>query len=278
MDYIETKFEIIPFNSENCDILSALLGEIGYESFVENETGLSAYIQNNLFDKKAIQSVVENIQTLIPNISFQSEVIKDRNWNHEWEKNFEPIIIDNTCLIKAPFHNIEKTYPYEIIIEPKMSFGTGHHATTACIIRLMGEIDFMNKTVLDMGCGTGVLGIYAAQKGAKNILGIDIDSWAFENTNENTERNNINNLKVLEGDASLLTNYSFNIILANINRNILLNDMYSYEKCMSKESLLLLSGFYTEDLPMIQEKAKELGLTYIKHLTEKNWVAVLYKK
>lgn len=278
MDYIETKFEIIPFNSENCDILSALLGEIGYESFVENETGLSAYIQNNLFDKKAIQSVVENIQGLIPNISFQSEVIKDRNWNHEWEKNFEPIIIDNTCLIKAPFHNIEKTYPHEIIIEPKMSFGTGHHATTACIIRLMGEIDFMNKTVLDMGCGTGVLGIYAAQKGAKNILGIDIDSWAFENTNENTERNNINNLKVLEGDASLLTNYSFNIILANINRNILLNDMYSYEKCMSKESLLLLSGFYTEDLPMIQEKAKELGLTYIKHLTEKNWVAVLYKK
>ncbi len=278
MDYIETKFTITPFNSENCDIISALLGEIGYESFLENEASLSAYIPNNLYAKTAVENVVRSIQGIIPKIDFESTIIADRNWNEEWEKNFDPIIIDETCLIKAPFHNIEKKYPHEIIIEPKMSFGTGHHATTSNIIRLMGEVDFTDKTVLDMGCGTGVLGIYASQKGAKSIVGIDIDSWSYENTIENAERNNITNLKVIEGDASLLTSKTFNVILANINRNILLNDMHAYEQCMNEDSLLLLSGFYTEDLPLIQEKANELGLTYIKHLIENNWVAALFKK
>jgi len=278
MDYIETKFTINPLNSDNCDILSAVLGEIGYESFVETETGISAYIPVNSYNEKLLTENFENVKDFIAEITFESQLIKDQNWNQEWEKNFEPIVIKDTCLIKAPFHQIEEKFPFTIVIEPKMSFGTGHHSTTSSMIELMMDIDFNDRVVLDMGCGTGVLAIFAAMKGAKKLTAIDIDSWAYENTIENIERNNTPNIDVYIGDAALLNEKMFEVILANINRNILLNDMHNYNQCLSSNGLLLLSGFYTEDLPMITEKANELGLSYQKHIVNKNWVAALFKK
>ena len=278
MDYIETKLHFHPVTEENCDILSAMLGEIGYESFAENEIGLNAYIQEASFNEISLNNLIQSIENLFQKIYFESKIIKDQNWNQEWEKNFPPTFIDKTCLIKAPFHNIDEKYPYEIIIEPKMSFGTGHHATTASMVRLMAELEFSNKSVLDMGCGTGVLAIFASMKNAQNVLAIDIDSWSYENTIENIERNNCKNIDVKLGDADLLNDQKFDTILANINRNILLNDMPVYESCMKNGSKLLLSGFYTEDLALIKEKADELGLTYIKHISENNWVAALFNK
>lgn len=278
MDYIETNFSINPFNSDNCDILSAILGEIGYESFVETETGLLAYIPVNSYNEDQLPEAFNNVKAFISDITFNSTLIKDQNWNQEWEKNFEPIVIKDTCLIKAPFHQIEEKYPYTIVIEPKMSFGTGHHSTTSSMIELMMDLDFTNKTVLDMGCGTGVLAIFAAMKGASKLSAIDIDNWAYENTIENIERNNTPNIEVFIGDAALLQNKNYDIILANINRNILLNDMYNYNQCLNPGGLLLLSGFYTEDLPMISNKANEIRLVYQKHIVNKNWVAALFKK
>lgn len=276
MSYIETKINITPVSDDNFDILSALLGEIGYESFSQGEESLSAYIQSEVYDEVQLKNTIDSISALFSKVNYASEPVEDKNWNEEWEKNFEPILIDGVCLIKAPFHQIENTTPHEIIIEPKMSFGTGHHATTASMLRLMATINFNESTVLDMGCGTGVLAIFASQKQANNILAIDIDSWAYENTIENIERNNSPNIQVMLGGAELLNEQKFNIVVANINRNILLNDMDKYVKTMLPDSKLLLSGFYTEDLPLIKEKATELGLEYNNHIVESNWVAALF--
>lgn len=276
MNYIETKIRLEPSTEDNFDILSALLGEIGYESFLQTEDALLAYIQENEFNNVQLKSVVDNLGALFSNIQYESNQIADRNWNEEWEKNFDPIIIDDILLIRAPFHDIENKLPNEIVIEPKMSFGTGHHSTTSSMIKMMANIDFKDEEVLDMGCGTGVLAIYASQKGASKILAIDIDTWAYENSLENIERNKISNINVVLGDTNAIANKKFNIVLANINRNILLNDMENYKNSMLTESKLLLSGFYTEDLPIIQEKANELGLTYQNHISDKNWVAALF--
>lgn len=277
MDYIETKLFFEPLTEENSEILSALLGEIGYESFAENEKGLSAYIQQHSYNEHNLNTTIKNIEPILSKIYFESNIIKDQNWNAEWEKNFPPTYIEDICLIKAPFHNIEQSFPYEIIIEPKMSFGTGHHATTASMVRLMTELDFNEKTVLDMGCGTGVLAIFASLKKASKVLAIDIDSWSYENTIENIERNNCKNIEVKLGDADLLGNDFYDTILANINRNILLNDMPTYKSCMKKGSKLLLSGYYSEDLSLIKDKAQQLDLTYLKHISENNWVAALFQ-
>lgn len=276
MNYIETKIRLEPSTEENFEILIALLGEIGYESFKQTDNILSAYIQENEFDKVELKNVVTNIGALFTSIQHESNQVETKNWNEEWEKNFDPIFIDDICLIKAPFHKIDQKLPYTITIEPKMSFGTGHHSTTSQMIKLMADIDFNGMEILDMGCGTGVLAIFAFQKGAKKGLAIDIDSWAYENTIENIERNQAKNIEVLMGDANLIEDRTFNIVLANINRNILLNDIESYVKTMLPNGKLLLSGFYTEDLPIIQDKVQEFGLKYKKHITDKNWVAALF--
>jgi ribosomal protein L11 methyltransferase len=274
MDYIEVSFEINPVSSEYREIIAALLGEIDFESFADTKQGLQAYIQLPLFNEDTMNETLSPIKSLFENFNFSITTIKEQNWNAEWEKNFDPIHIGSMCRIRAPFHSSEGNFTYDLIIEPKMSFGTGHHATTSLMLQLMFEVDFSHKNVLDMGCGTGVLAILASLKHAEKIVAIDIDAWAFENTIENAERNMVNNIIAKQGDAKLLENEKFDIILANINRNILISDMHIYAASLKKEGLLLLSGFYTQDLPLILEKAELQGLKYISQLEQDNWMAV----
>lgn len=279
MDYIELVCKISAGNKQEIsDILIAELNEIGYESYDETDDGINAYILEKIFDlKKVKQLQVNNIPEV--NIKYSHKIIKTQNWNEVWEKNFEPIIVEDQCLIRAPFHKDSPKTQYEIIIEPKMSFGTGHHETTYLMLKTMLELDFKKKNVLDMGCGTGVLAILASLKGAEEITAIDIDEWAYNNTLENIEKNNCSNIRVFQGDAQLLNDQQFDIIIANINRNILMNDIKNYAKVLVDGGALLLSGLYEKDLPMIKEEASANGINFISHFEKHSWVAAkFYKK
>jgi ribosomal protein L11 methyltransferase len=259
------------------EILLAELGETAFESFVENENGLSAYIQKEFWSENILDDIyiLKNEEFTI---NYTFEEIDQVNWNEEWEKNFEPIEVDNKCYVRAPFHEKTNT-EFDIVIEPKMSFGTGHHETTHMMIQHLLETDVTNKKTLDMGCGTAILAILAEMKGAHPIDAIDIDNWCYQNSVENAERNNCKHISVYEGDVSLLTSdKKYDIIIANINRNILLNDMQQYVNCLNQDGVLLLSGFYTEDIPVINESCTEKGLTYMKKFEKNNWVSLKYKK
>ena len=273
--YIGYHFQINPLELGS-EILIAELGEKAFESFIETETGISAYVQKDLWS----ENILEDIQILDNsefNISYTFEEIEQVNWNEEWEKNFEAIEVDGKCHVRAPFH--EKTNAeYDIVIEPKMSFGTGHHETTHMMIQHILETDFTNKKTLDMGCGTAILAILAEMKGAQPIDAIDIDNWCYLNSIENAERNNCKHISVYEGDASLLSGKKYDIIIANINRNILLNDMQQYVDCLNTNGILFLSGFYTEDIPVISESCTSKGLTYVKQFERNNWVALKFVK
>jgi len=256
------------------DILVAELGEAGFESFTENPGGLEAYIQKEHWDP----TLLNDIQILTSDeVDFSVEVkeIEQVNWNEEWEKNFEPIEVDDTVSIRAPFHK-DPGLRYDIVIEPKMSFGTGHHETTHLMIQHLIDMDIEGKKVLDMGCGTGILAIFAEMKGASQVDAIDIDSWCYENSLENAERNNCRSISVYEGDASLLKHRQYDLIIANINRNILLNDISVYATAMKENASLLLSGFYTEDIEKINEEAVSNGLVLKKKLERNNWVGLKY--
>ena len=271
--YIAYTFTVRP-KEPATEILIAELGSIGFESFVENEKGVVAYIQ----EKDWNQNILDDIFVLNSeefSISYQKETIRQTNWNREWEKNFNPIAVDGLVSIRAPFHENPKL-KYDIIIEPKMSFGTGHHETTHMMIQHLLELDLKNKKVLDMGCGTGILAIFAEMKGAYEIDAIDIDNWCYQNSIENCERNNCKNIKVFEGDARLLVNKKYDLIIANINRNILLNDIKIYVKNLYEEGVLLLSGFYKEDISVIEDETSKYGLYLTKSLERNNWVALKY--
>ena len=271
--YIGYHFTIKPLEP-GVEILIAELGETPFESFIETENGISAYIQKQYWN----DDILNDVQILGSDefdIEYTFEEIEQVNWNEEWEKNFEPIDVDNTCRVRAPFH--EKTNArYDIVIEPKMSFGTGHHETTYMMIQHLLETGLENKKTLDMGCGTAILAILAEMKGAKPIDAIDIDNWCYLNSIENAERNNCQHISVYEGDASLLDGKSYDVIIANINRNILLNDMEQYVACLNKGGLLFLSGFYEEDIPAINASCTEKGLTFIKKLSRNNLVSLKY--
>lgn len=273
--YIGYHFTISPIELGS-EILIAELGEKAFESFMETETGISAFIQKELWT----ENILEDIQILTNpefTISFTYEEIEQVNWNEEWEKNFEPIEVDGKCHVRAPFH--EKTSAeFDIVIEPKMSFGTGHHETTHMMIQHILETDCTHKKTLDMGCGTAILAILAEMKGAQPIDAIDIDNWCYLNSIENAERNNCNHISVYEGDAALLAGKKYDIIIANINRNILLNDMQSYVDCLNENGILFLSGFYTEDIPVISESCHSKGLQYVKQFERNNWVALKFTK
>lgn len=272
--YLEYNFTVTPLQPAS-DILIAELGEVGFESFVETETGILAYIQKEDWTATILEEV-----TILSNsnfkISYTAAEIKQQNWNATWEQNFHPIKVGGECMVRAPFHEKEKIQ-FDIVIEPKMSFGTGHHETTHMMLQHILEHDFKGKSVLDMGSGTGVLAILTAMKGAKTVDAIDIDNWCYLNAIENVERNGCETLiMVLEGDASLLCNKKYDIILANINRNILLEDIPNYVKCLNKEGILFLSGFYKEDILIISKKCAEMALKFEKNLEKNNWVAVKY--
>jgi ribosomal protein L11 methyltransferase len=275
LNYIVYNFKVSP-KEPATEILIAQLGLAGFESFVENEDGVSAYIQESDWNS----AILENIQILNSGefmISYKEEVIQQTNWNREWEKNFNPIQVAGLVSIRAPFHS-NPNLKFDIIIEPKMSFGTGHHETTHMMIQHLLSLDLTNKKVLDMGCGTGILAIFAEMKGAENIDAIDIDNWCYQNSLENVERNNCKRITVFKGGASLLFNKKYDIVVANINRNILLQDMNAYIDCLSPDGILLLSGFYYEDIPMIDAVVSTYGLKMDHIIERNNWVALKYLK
>ncbi|VBB46744.1 Ribosomal protein L11 methyltransferase [uncultured Paludibacter sp.] len=260
------------------DILAAYLGEINFDSFVETEKGLDAYILSSEFDRNLLQKHLSNF-SFDENIRFEHNETEDKNWNEEWEKYFfEPIIIDNQCVIHSSFHKDYPVCKYDITIDPKMAFGTGHHETTSLMIAEILEMNLEGKSVLDMGCGTSVLAILAEKRGAKHITAIDIDNWCTENSLENIQLNNSKNITVLLGGTELLRDMFFDVILANINRNILLADMSAYVSCLKSNGELYMSGFYTEDIPILEQKATELGLEKIHSKEKNNWAAVKFVK
>ena len=271
--YLAYHFSVEP-RELGTEILIALLGEKPFESFIETENGFSAFIQKEFWNKNILDDI-DFLHNTEFSISYTIEEIDQVNWNEEWEKNFEPIDVDGQCHVRAPFHP-KKDVQFDIVIEPKMSFGTGHHETTHMMIQHLLETDVTNLKTLDMGCGTAILAILAEMKGAKPIDAIDIDNWCYLNSIENAERNNCNQISVYEGDVSLLKNKKYDLIIANINRNILLNDMQQYADCLNKNGLLLLSGFYTEDIPFIDTSCVEKGLTFVKKLERNNWTSLKY--
>ncbi|WP_445737527.1 50S ribosomal protein L11 methyltransferase [Mariniflexile sp.] len=271
--YIGYEFKVTPIQP-GVEILIAELGYAGFESFVENEEGVTAYIQKEEWN----ESILDDIQILNSDefeITYTFEDIEQTNWNEAWEKNFSPIVVDGVCTVRAPFHEKPNT-PYDIIIEPKMSFGTGHHETTHMMIQHVLKNDLINKSVLDMGCGTGVLAILAEIKGAKPVDAVDYDNWCYLNSLENVERNNCKNITVIEGDVSVLKGKKYDVIIANINRNILLNDMERYVSCLNKNGLLFLSGFYNDDMPVIQEECEKQMLKFKEKLERNHWVALKF--
>ena len=271
--YIGYHFTIEP-KELGSEILIAELGEKAFESFTETETGIDAFVQKELWDETILDGIFI-LQSEEFSINYTFEEIEQINWNEEWEKNFEPIEVDGKCHVRAPFHPKTEA-EFDIVIEPKMSFGTGHHETTHMMIQHLLEMNVNGLKTLDMGCGTAILAILAEMKGAQPIDAIDIDNWCYLNSIENAERNNCKHISVYEGDAALLQGKKYDLIIANINRNILLNDMQSYVDCLNAGGTILFSGFYEEDIPFIDNSCTEKGLTYIKKFQRNNWVSLKY--
>lgn len=278
MKYIEVSFTVSPISETANDIIAAFAMELGFESFVESSNGTVGYIPAHLYDEQTLKDTLASFPMTDTTIAFTACEMEDKDWNEEWEKNFfEPIVVDSRCVIHSTFH---KDYPkadFDIIINPQMAFGTGHHQTTRLIIGYLLDADLKGKSVLDMGCGTSILAILASMRGASELIAIDIDEWCVNNSIDNLALNHIDNVKVFQGDASSLTAVGpFDVIIANINRNILLADMQYYVSRMHMGGEIYFSGFYESDLPMIKAEAERLGLRYISHRVEKEWTAARF--
>ncbi len=258
------------------DMLVSMLAEIGFDSFMDEDRGLKAYCSADCRDDLAVEDLL-----LEPSFSdirlLKVEEMPDKDWNELWEASYQPVVVNDRCRVRAPFHEPDSSFEFDLVIEPKMSFGTANHETTAQIIQLMLETDFHGKEVLDMGSGTAVLAILAKKLGAARTVAIDNDEWAYRNAFTNTELNGISDIEIVLGDASAIQG-SFDVVLANINRNILLRDMPCYEAAMRPEAHIFFSGFYTEDLDSIKAEAERLGLHYCRHLSRNNWVAAEFCK
>ncbi|MFC2482464.1 MAG: 50S ribosomal protein L11 methyltransferase, partial [Capnocytophaga granulosa] len=274
-NYIEYNFTVFP-TEMGAEILMAELAEVGFDSFEDTPTGIKAYIPKDSWNEHILQDIY-----LLSNpeftISYQITEIEQVNWNEEWEKNFSPIVVEDLCTVRANFHPVPNTR-YDIVITPKMSFGTGHHETTYMMLQQLLPLSLEGAKVLDMGCGTGILAIMAALRGAHDIIAIDIDPWCVENATENVQQNNCSFITIKEGDVSLIAGEKYNLILANINRNILLSDIPAYTQALLPQGLLLVSGFYEEDLPAIKEKCQEVGLTYLSHIERNRWVSAKFQR
>ena len=276
MQYTEVDIRLNPV-APFADILVARLNEIEFESYNEDETGVKAYVQTHLLDESAVAAIIAEVAKLCE-ISYTIIKVKQGNWNIQWETNFDPVIINDKCVIRAHFHQPIHDLEFEIVITPKMSFGTGHHETTYLIMCEMFNLDFKEKLVLDMGCGTGVLAILASKLGASSLVGIDFDEWAVENAEENSALNFVDNIDYIHGDADSIGDATFDIILANINRNIILKDIEKYVDAMNEKSEIILSGFLKEDIPLILEKSKQLGLDLVVSKNRNKWQMLYLKK
>ena len=280
-EYIEVAVKITPFSEENAEIVTAEVSELPFESFTMEEPYLKCYIQKELYDQQALKVMLSGMDDYGFDVEFSSNLMPAVNWNAVWESQFTPIIVDGLCTIKASFHEGLPRTRYNITIDPKMAFGTGHHQTTYMMCRalLSNEDAVRGKVVMDMGCGTAVLAILAAKMKASHVYGIDIDAVAAISAYDNARLNRVG--KVIEtycGDASLLQRNSYDVLLANINRNILLQDIPTYALCLHKEGLLFVSGFYMEDMPMIVGMAQNSGLEYVSHDSIDNWCCIKFVK
>lgn len=274
MDFIEVNISIHPDTETNREILISALDELGFDSWWEEADIFRAYISHDSYKEESLQNLKAQLAPEIE-FSFKADTLPDKNWNEVWESNFEPVIINEYCAVRAPFHPPMPDYKYELIIEPQMSFGTAHHETTAMILNMMTDMDMQDSQVLDMGSGTGVLAVMARLKGASKIDAVDNDEWAFNNTKENIARNN-QDVEVLLGDVDIVQDRKYDIILANINRNILLRHIPFYAKMLNNGGRIIFSGFYTEDLESIKEKAEAYKLHLINYDSRRNWVAALF--
>ena len=288
MKYIQVKFTAEPDSQDVRDIIAALAGEEGFESFTDKPDGLVGYCQENLFNEETLGRTLQNPPVPNVKVTFTASHIEDKNWNEEWEKGgFEPIIIDNRCAIvcknmedeATAAQNSLDTIPMKIVIDAKQAFGTGTHETTQMIVSLLLNQDLKDKRVLDCGCGTGILGIVAAKCGAKEVVCYDIDEWSVRNAEHNAEQNGVE-LDVLEGDKSVLSHVSgvFDVIMANINRNIILEDIEDFVSVMTTDSKIILSGFYEQDAESILQKAAELGLKESQRLLNHDWCCLLLER
>lgn len=280
-EYIEVAVKIKPFSEENAEIVTAEVSELPFESFTTEHPYLKCYIQKELYDQQAIKVLLDGVSDYGFEVEYSANLMPAVNWNAVWESQFTPIIVDGKCTIKASFHEDLKRTRYNITIDPKMAFGTGHHQTTYMMCRalLENEESVKGKVVMDMGCGTAVLAILAAKMKASHVYGIDIDAVATISAYDNARLNRVG--KVIEtycGDASLLQRNSYDVLLANINRNILLQDIPTYSLCIRKGGLLFVSGFYLEDMPMIIGVAQNSGLQYVSHDTIDNWCCIKFSK
>ena len=276
MDYIEIQIQFDENEEFLSDLLAECFAEIGFETFLFENDVFSAYCPATIFDETALKNILKDFEYK-SGITYTQNFIKAQNWNENWEKNyFEPIIIGDECVISSSFHKNVPQVRYNILIDPKMSFGTGHHETTSLMLQQMLSLDLIGKSVLDMGCGTAVLAILAAKKGASSALGIDIDQWAYHNSQENIRLNHTNDIQLMLGGAELLQGRRFDVIFANINRNILLADMASYAACLPTGGELFISGFYTEDIPVLKAEAERNGLNFVSFSEKNNWAAVRF--
>lgn len=272
-----TRLQVV-CDPEFTEILMAEVAEAGFDTFIETEKGFEAYVEGNQFDQALVGEIQEKYKHVNPLLFFQDRIEK-QNWNEEWEKNVEPIFVDDKCLVRASFHNIEKKYPYEIIITPKMSFGTGHHQTTHLMLSRQMKMDHQGKRVMDAGCGTAILSIMASKLGAKEVEAFDIDEWSVENGNENAEVNSCKNIHIQLGKIDeVKLSSTFDIILANINKNILLSEMNTYASYLNTGGLLLLSGFYVQDIDDLRKEASKYNLKGLAHDERETWACLLLQK
>ncbi|MEG1580646.1 MAG: 50S ribosomal protein L11 methyltransferase [Bacteroidaceae bacterium] len=279
MKYEKVMFGVSPCSETVCDVLVAVLAEVGFDSFVHTDKGVEAYLPLKKYSKEAVQQALAAFPMPNVEIDYLATEAEDKDWNAEWEKNyFQPIVIGNRCVVHSTFHTDVPKAEYDIAINPKMSFGTGHHATTNQIVAYLLDAELQGKSVLDMGCGTSILAILASMRGANPITAIDNDEWCVTNSKENLTLNAIQNIAVRLGDASSIEGCQFDVIIANINRNILLADLPAYAATMHKGSQIYMSGFYVEDIPIIRARAENLGLSFIENTAQNRWAAVHFEK
>lgn len=279
-DYTKVKFTVTPNEEVATDVLAALLAEIGFESFVPEEGGMSAYVPQALHNEESIAAVVAEFPIEGFTITYESEFIEGEDWNAQWEKNyFQPIVLGEDCVIHSTFHTDVPKARYDILIDPKMAFGTGYHQTTCHMLRAILASDMEGKSVLDMGCGTALLAILARKHGATDVVAIDIDEFAYENAKENIVLNGTPDIEVRLGGAEAIKESDcFDFVIANINRNILLMDMVNYVRCMHSGSQIFISGFYTEDMEVLKEEASRHGLRYLDYAENDRWAMMRFVK
>lgn len=278
MKYIQLSLILNPCNEDITDVISYQLGDIGYDSFITTDNGLDAYIPVSDFSIDKLDELLNNLLIDVK-VVYEFKTLEDENWNKEWEKNyFSPLIVSDKCLVRSSFHPVNQVYEYEIIIDPKMAFGTGHHQTTYLMLQEILKLDLKNKSVLDMGCGTAVLAILAAKMGASRLVAIDFDEWAYNNAKENVVLNSQAEIEVRLGTADQIENEEFEYIFANINRNVLLQDIQQYAKSLKTNGTLIMSGFYLDDVPVIKLECEKNNLTFLNLEQKDNWTALICTK